>query len=461
MPKCGLCGKSIPPKEMESRKDALDLLGASNSGSSPLDELYRSAIGATQAWKCDRCGEWICNACVTNTVITRQTGQIQHSGCGGMFRAPGGRGDQESHKDEYLEYNLTIEGLKPITCKRCGRFIKRSDWKCPHCGYNDWGLLSQMGATAETVTAGKYKRSESLEKKPIICKGCGRSIKSEWTCPYCGYTDWGLIVGVGIFSLLCLGAAMLWAPHIANSFWKVVVRWGGGIVGLFYLLLTIIEAIKGLKTPRKKQSQRLQPINSEELFAEFGEDLTEDRTIDDSLRAAINLAESGESQKATKVFRSIIKVQPDWDVPYLWLGDIRKESKGAVSTVTMLLEAAKKCRRKSEILKEAAELSLLECRNVRDAVYLFAQAISARKEKPKLDEFTYQRACLFMKEIFIVFGDSVGANWAEKMQSQTTLTSSLVSDIHRALNSTSADEKNIISQEVPHIRDYLVKKFRT
>ena len=91
MAKCALCGKQIPAEEMESRKGVLGILGVGESGEfrdSPLDDLYRSIVGATQAWKCERCGEWICNSCVTTTIIKHQAGAIRHSHCGGMFRAP-------------------------------------------------------------------------------------------------------------------------------------------------------------------------------------------------------------------------------------------------------------------------------------------------------------------------------------------------------------------------------------
>lgn len=88
MTKCAKCGKTIAAEEMESRKGVLDTLGVSSGDSSPLDDMFRTMISATQAWKCNRCGQWICNSCVTNSIITHKASSIQHSNCGGIFRAP-------------------------------------------------------------------------------------------------------------------------------------------------------------------------------------------------------------------------------------------------------------------------------------------------------------------------------------------------------------------------------------
>lgn len=92
MAKCALCGKQIPAEEMESRKEVLDLLGVGKGEPSPLDDIFRGISSATQAWKCDGCGQWLCNSCVTTTVIKHQASAIRHSNCGGMFRAPGASG---------------------------------------------------------------------------------------------------------------------------------------------------------------------------------------------------------------------------------------------------------------------------------------------------------------------------------------------------------------------------------
>jgi hypothetical protein len=90
---CSMCRKQIDESEMTSRSNVLDILGVNDVDESPLDNLFRSFTSATQAWKCSRCGEWICNSCVCNTVIAQDAKQeradrVEHSSCGGMFRAP-------------------------------------------------------------------------------------------------------------------------------------------------------------------------------------------------------------------------------------------------------------------------------------------------------------------------------------------------------------------------------------
>ena len=90
---CTHCGKQIPEEEMTSRNKVLDLLGVGDADNSPIDNLFRTFAGATQAWKCTRCSKWICNACVCDKVIKQsamqqKADQIEHKGCGGMFKVP-------------------------------------------------------------------------------------------------------------------------------------------------------------------------------------------------------------------------------------------------------------------------------------------------------------------------------------------------------------------------------------
>ena len=39
------------------------------------------------ARQCDRCGEWICNSCVTEKCVNYDVSVIEHY-CGGTFKAP-------------------------------------------------------------------------------------------------------------------------------------------------------------------------------------------------------------------------------------------------------------------------------------------------------------------------------------------------------------------------------------
>lgn len=95
MTQCVKCGQRIASEEMESRQDVLHNLGVGEPGRSTpeLDLLMRTIASATQAWQCDRCGGWLCNACVTSSTIRDGAGIDRHIGCGGNFRAPDAVGD--------------------------------------------------------------------------------------------------------------------------------------------------------------------------------------------------------------------------------------------------------------------------------------------------------------------------------------------------------------------------------
>ena len=88
MATCAVCGKIIPAGEMSSSKGLLNVLGIGSDDDNEFANIARSMGAVTQAWKCDTCGAWICNACVCQTVTSSGAGQIRHSNCGGMFRPP-------------------------------------------------------------------------------------------------------------------------------------------------------------------------------------------------------------------------------------------------------------------------------------------------------------------------------------------------------------------------------------
>jgi len=90
MATCAACGKGIPASEMTSGSMYMvsRMMGFGSGDTSPAANLVRNMGSATRAWKCDTCGEWICNACACRTVTSSGAGNIRHSNCGGMFRAP-------------------------------------------------------------------------------------------------------------------------------------------------------------------------------------------------------------------------------------------------------------------------------------------------------------------------------------------------------------------------------------
>lgn len=63
------------------------------------------------------------------------------------------------------------------------------------------------------------------------CKECGWRIESgQWTCPNCGHTQWGIILGLGGFALICIAFAVVFLP--LPTVWTLLV--GGLGVILFY-----------------------------------------------------------------------------------------------------------------------------------------------------------------------------------------------------------------------------------
>lgn len=106
-------------------------------------------------------------------------------------------------------------------------------------------------ATPTPVAVQPTEQSPNAE----ICKRCGHAIGARFTCPNCGNTQWGMLIGVGVFSLVCLVGAIFWGLHISVLFWRAVVMWGGGCLGGFVLLFVIVWVIKGITTPRKPLSQ--------------------------------------------------------------------------------------------------------------------------------------------------------------------------------------------------------------
>ena len=159
------------------------------------------------------------------------------------------------------------------TCGRCGGSVTRSTRKCPHCGVLLSGIrcrgcgfvggegdfpnhrCPKCGKAVSIGSSGSPRAgsaSSSSQGKLEPCKGCGKKIpENEWTCPHCGYTQWGMIRGMALFGLFCLigaGASLHW---IEGGFWRVVLGWGGLILGLFVLAGTSYEAVKG-KQARKK-----------------------------------------------------------------------------------------------------------------------------------------------------------------------------------------------------------------
>lgn len=222
-------------------------------------------------------------------------------------------------------------------------------------------------------------------------------------------------------------------------------------MALKQLLASVFSSVSS----KELEPPTLRTVSFEAIVTEFGKNSKEDRELDDKLREAISLANSNRWDQAAKIFRDVQERLPDYDVPYLWLADFVKQNEGAAKAVTMLRHAAKRCRRKNELLQEAAELSLLKCDDLSGAIVLFIQALSAAEAKPSRGDVTLQRVCLFMKEIFLCLGDQTGADWADSLQHYTELDHSLIGKIQIAVKTASMEEQSHMGRQLREIHQHL------
>ncbi|MBW2264098.1 MAG: hypothetical protein JRG91_19210 [Deltaproteobacteria bacterium] len=86
------------------------------------------------------------------------------------------------------------------------------------------------------------------------CVGCGRSIEGwDFVCPHCGKFQAAWFFGTMIGGIILLGIAIHVGPGIENGFWRFVVKWGLGFVGVIisgmfvYGLVTAISRWTSLK----------------------------------------------------------------------------------------------------------------------------------------------------------------------------------------------------------------------
>lgn len=138
-------------------------------------------------------------------------------------------------------------------CSRCGATMSQPLDRCPKCGV----LLSGVRCEACKYIGGKtefinnnhrcpkcnstvhipglaYTSAPKPAPKMEPCKRCGIPIQqSDWTCPHCGYTQWNMIIGMGVMTIVLLAVAY---------FTSDCIRWGAGVAGAV-LLLTVASSI--------------------------------------------------------------------------------------------------------------------------------------------------------------------------------------------------------------------------
>lgn len=174
-----------------------------------------------------------------------------------------------------------------------------------------------------------------------------------------------------------------------------------------------------------------------------------------ALQRAVELArDEGRWVVAVRVFRNERTLQPDYDAPHMWLADFLEHEGRTQSAITLARTAAMQCRRKCDLLAQAAEFALFSGQ-VRGSIYLFAQSIATVGGGPHRVELSQQRAFLFMAELFDVFDDASGERWARGIQDVTYFDEDYVRTIRSTAEKTTAKERARIRRELPEIRKQL------
>lgn len=203
-----------------------------------------------------------------------------------------------------------------------------------------------------------------------------------------------------------------------------------------------------------------------EILTRYGNELPEEKQIDNHLRKGIILANSGSWEEASVIFSDIQAKYPDYDVPYLWLAMYIEQKEGAALAVNALQESVELCRRKHNLLYKAGELTLLKLGDVFEANYFFAQSISTMTVRPDMHkhDFDIQQPFLYLKAMFDAFRDDEGVRLINSITGGTitNLNKAMIGSINKITHSdVNVSNMRQISFQLLGIRAFLAKKFRS
>ncbi len=121
--------------------------------------------------------------------------------------------------------------LTGVRCKSCDR-VGGWDFVNGLCG----NCFTRAGAPGASAAAAKSGKTD-------VCKRCG-NIKPEddYTCPFCGHTQWIDVVAIFFWAVIAFGVAVA-GSQIGEPLWRYVAMIGGAIVGLFVLAVTANEVL--------------------------------------------------------------------------------------------------------------------------------------------------------------------------------------------------------------------------
>jgi len=137
--------------------------------------------------------------------------------------------------------------LQAFTCARCGHVAPSPDssGRCRKCG----APAALPAAMRDKATPKATPETPNVE----TCKKCGQVIKgTDWTCPHCGHTQWGMIAVLGFVALACLGSALYAALPTTEIGSAKYACWGiGGLGGAILLLVAIGGIVTAMKARKK------------------------------------------------------------------------------------------------------------------------------------------------------------------------------------------------------------------
>ncbi len=139
----------------------------------------------------------------------------------------------------------------PAPCQTCGATLTGN--VCRMCGrLGGWEFVDGACPTCFARTGPPI--AAPRPRKTDLCKGCGSTKdRNDWTCPYCGYTQWGDIAFMAVFALVCFAVAAVGSQQ-SDALWRNVALWGGLILGGIFLAVTV-SGVAGSLPQRRSSPQ--------------------------------------------------------------------------------------------------------------------------------------------------------------------------------------------------------------
>jgi hypothetical protein len=143
--------------------------------------------------------------------------------------------------------------------------VSKGDRRCPHCSALLAGVQCKacnfVGAAADfpgdrcPKCGGVVRAGGAPEQE--LCRGCGKDLPDgEWVCPHCGYPHWGGVIGAGLVAVIILVGVAVGYLMVPDGFWRAVVGWVGGGLGLLLIWGVLVDVAKGCQAEMRYAKAR-------------------------------------------------------------------------------------------------------------------------------------------------------------------------------------------------------------